>query len=66
MSKTTINTPHQGKGNKEEFTVVNDDDATVAHLASRAGIGVLLVGDSLGMGLQGKDSTVPVTLEHMC
>ncbi|NVK39146.1 MAG: 3-methyl-2-oxobutanoate hydroxymethyltransferase [Gammaproteobacteria bacterium] len=66
MSKTTINTLHQCKRNQEKFAVVTAYDATFAHLASAAGIDVLLVGDSLGMVLQGQDSTVPVTLEHMC
>ncbi|MDV7900601.1 3-methyl-2-oxobutanoate hydroxymethyltransferase, partial [Pseudomonas aeruginosa] len=35
-------------------------DATFAHTASQAGVDVLLVGDSLGMVLQGHDSTLPV------
>lgn len=66
MSKTTINTLHQCKQNKQKFAVVTAYDATFSHLASTAGIEVLLVGDSLGMVLQGQESTVPVTLEHMC
>lgn len=66
MSKTTINTLHNCKHEKQKFAVVTAYDATFAQLASRAGIDVLLVGDSLGMVLQGLDSTVPVTLEHMC
>lgn len=66
MSKTTINTLHQCKSNKEKFAVVTAYDATFAHLASAVGIEVLLVGDSLGMVVQGQDSTVPVTLEQMC
>ncbi len=37
-------------------------DASFAALAERAGIDVLLVGDSLGMVIQGHDSTLPVTL----
>jgi 3-methyl-2-oxobutanoate hydroxymethyltransferase len=37
-------------------------DASFAALAERAGIDVLLVGDSLGMVIQGLDSTLPVTL----
>lgn len=40
-------------------------DATFAHWASTSGIEVLLVGDTLGMVLQGHDSTLKVTLEHM-
>lgn len=66
MSKTTINTLHQCKQDKKKFAVVTAYDATFAQLASTAGIDVLLVGDSLGMVLQGKDSTVPVTLDEMC
>ena len=37
-------------------------DASFAALADRAGVDVLLVGDSLGMVIQGHDSTLPVTL----
>jgi 3-methyl-2-oxobutanoate hydroxymethyltransferase len=40
-------------------------DASFAALAERAGIDVLLVGDSLGMVIQGHDSTLPVTLEDV-
>ena len=40
-------------------------DASFATLLDDAGVDVLLVGDSLGMVLQGEASTVPVTLEQM-
>jgi 3-methyl-2-oxobutanoate hydroxymethyltransferase len=40
-------------------------DATMARLAEQGGIDVLLVGDTLGMVVQGHDTTVPVTLEEM-
>lgn len=40
-------------------------DASFAALLDRAGVDVLLVGDSLGNVLQGQLSTLPVTLEHM-
>lgn len=66
MSKITINSLHSAKQKGEKFTVLTAYDATFAHLASAAGVDVLLVGDSLGMVLQGKDSTVPVTLDEMC
>src|SRR5881409_3642583 len=40
-------------------------DATMARLFDRAGVDVLLVGDSLGMVVLGHDTTVPVTLDVM-
>ena len=40
-------------------------DAGFAAVACRAGVEVLLVGDSLGMVLQGHDSTLPVTMDDM-
>jgi 3-methyl-2-oxobutanoate hydroxymethyltransferase len=40
-------------------------DATFAHACNEAGVEVLLVGDSLGMVLQGHDSTLPVTTAEM-
>ena len=49
----------------KKFSCVTAYDATFATLASQAGIDVLLVGDSLGMVLQGQDSTVPVSVGDM-
>jgi 3-methyl-2-oxobutanoate hydroxymethyltransferase len=40
-------------------------DATTARIAEQAGIQVLLVGDTLGMVVQGHDTTVSVTLDEM-
>lgn len=40
-------------------------DATMARIAEQAGVHVLLVGDTLGMVVQGHDTTIPVTLEEM-
>lgn len=40
-------------------------DASFAALLGRAGVNVVLIGDSLGNVLQGQKSTLPVTLEHM-
>jgi 3-methyl-2-oxobutanoate hydroxymethyltransferase len=40
-------------------------DATTARIAEEAGIQVLLVGDTLGMVVQGHTTTVPVTLDEM-
>jgi len=40
-------------------------NATFAHACCQAGVEVLLVGDSLGMVLQGHDSTLPVTTDEL-
>lgn len=40
-------------------------DASFAGLLENAGVDVLLVGDSLGNVLQGEETTLPVTLDHM-
>ena len=49
----------------EKIAMLTCYDATFAHAASQAGVEVLLVGDSLGMVLQGHDSTLPVTTADM-
>ncbi len=40
-------------------------DATFARILDEAGADVMLVGDSLGMVVQGHDSTLPVTMDQM-
>ncbi len=49
----------------EKITMLTCYDATFAAVLDGAGVDCLLVGDSLGMVLQGQPSTVPVTLEQM-
>ncbi len=49
----------------EKLAMLTCYDATFAHQLDRAGVDILLVGDSLGMVLQGRDSTLPVTLDEM-
>jgi 3-methyl-2-oxobutanoate hydroxymethyltransferase len=49
----------------ERFAVLTAYDATFARLVAAAGIEVILVGDSLGMVLQGHASTLPVTVADM-
>src|SRR5512140_4021697 len=49
----------------ERFSVVTAYDATAARLVAAAGVDAILVGDSLGMVVQGQDSTLPVTLDQM-
>ncbi len=49
----------------EPITMLTCYDTSFAKLLDGAGVDCLLVGDSLGMVLQGRDSTVPVTLAEM-
>ncbi len=53
------------KADGEKIAVVTSYDASFTHLLEAAGVDVLLVGDSLGMVVQGHDSTLPVTLDDM-
>ena len=46
----------------EKIAVLTCYDASFAHLCDASGVDALLIGDSLGMVLQGHDSTLPVTL----
>lgn len=62
---TTIQTLKAFKEAGEKFTCITSYDATFSHVVSAAGVDVILVGDSLGMVLQGHDSTLPVTMEQM-
>ncbi|NML13891.1 3-methyl-2-oxobutanoate hydroxymethyltransferase [Azohydromonas caseinilytica] len=49
----------------EKLTMLTCYDAVFAQVLDNAGVEMLLIGDSLGMVLQGHDSTLPTTLEEM-
>src|SRR5882672_7838545 len=53
------------KARGERIVMLTAYDATMARLLDRAGIDVLLVGDSLGNVILGLDTTIPVTLDEM-
>ena len=53
------------KQRSEKITCLTAYDASFAALIDTTGIEVILVGDSLGMVIQGHDSTLPVTIEQM-
>ncbi len=63
--RVTVNDLRRMKDAGEKIAVVTAYDATAARLVGAAGVDVVLVGDSLGMVVQGHDSTLPVTLEQM-
>ena len=48
----------------EKLVMLTSYDANFARISDEAGVEMLLVGDSLGMVVQGHDSTLPVTLEQ--
>jgi len=49
----------------EKITMLTAYDATIARILDRAGVDVILVGDSLGMVVLGYETTLPVTIEAM-
>lgn len=53
------------KRDQARISMLTCYDASFAALLDRCGVDVLLVGDSLGMVIQGESSTLPVTLEQM-
>lgn len=53
------------KARGEKIVVLTAYDATFARLLDGAGVDVVLVGDSLGMVVQGHDTTLPVSLDEM-
>jgi len=55
----------QARKGAQRLSMVSVYDFPFARLAEEAGIDILLVGDSLGMVVQGHDSTVPVTLDDI-
>ena len=64
-SKTTISTLDAMKAEGRKIAVLTAYDASFSRLAEVAGVDVILVGDSLGMVVQGQESTLPVTVEDM-
>jgi 3-methyl-2-oxobutanoate hydroxymethyltransferase len=64
-SKITTATLRARKGGGEKTAVVTAYDVVFARLADDAGIDAILVGDSLGMVVQGERSTLPVSLDDM-
>jgi len=63
--KVTIHTLRDMKRRGEKITMLTAYDATFARLLDESHVDILLVGDSLGMVIQGHQTTLPVTLEEM-
>ena len=60
-----ISTLNRMKNEKEPIACLTAYDASFASLVDQAGTDLVLVGDSLGMVIQGHDTTVPVTVDDV-
>ena len=63
--KKTISVLQKMKQEGQKMAMLTCYDASFASAMSSAGVDILLVGDSLGMVCQGRNSTLPVTLDDM-
>ena len=63
--RTTLTKLQTMRDKGEKIAVLTCYDASFAALLEAQGVDVLLVGDSLGMVLQGHETTLPVTLDDM-
>jgi len=64
-NKFTVSSFLQAKANKEKITMLTAYDYSMAKIVNNAGIDAILVGDSLGMVVQGYESTLEVTMDDM-
>ncbi len=65
MSKITISALDRMKSAGEKIAVITSYDASFTRQIEQAGMDVILVGDSLGMVVQGHESALPVTVADM-
>jgi len=63
--RTALTALQEMRGKGEKIAVLTCYDASFATLLEVQGVDVLLVGDSLGMVLQGHETTLPVSLDDM-
>lgn len=65
MPKITITDIYKKKTEGRKITMLTAYDYPTAQIVDQAGIDMILVGDSLGMVVQGVSSTIPVTMDEM-
>ena len=63
--KITVKSFQQFKNEGRKITMLTAYDYSMAKLIASAGIDSILVGDSLGMVMQGQESTLPVTVDEI-
>ncbi len=66
MKKQTLDSLLALKAEKQPITMLTAYDSTFAKLISEQGVESILIGDSLGMVMQGHNSTIPVSMTDMC
>jgi 3-methyl-2-oxobutanoate hydroxymethyltransferase len=66
IGKLTASALQARKGSGDRIAALTAYDATMARLLDEGGADVLMVGDSLGMVVQGHDTTLPVTVDEIC
>ncbi len=64
-SKVTTASLREMKASGDRIVTLTAYDFTMARMLDAAGVDVLLVGDSLSTVVQGRDTTVPVTMDQM-
>ena len=65
MKKVTISALQKKKQNSQKITALTAYDASFAKMFDEQGIDVMLIGDSLGMVLNGQDDTLQVTISDI-
>ena len=63
--QVTLSSLKKMKEQGEKFTCLTSYESTLTSYICNAGVDVILVGDSLGMVIQGHDSTLPVSMEQL-
>lgn len=63
--KVTVRRLAEMKRTKEKIACLTAYDASFAQILEKTGVDVVLVGDSLGMVIQGEETTLPVSVEDM-
>lgn len=64
-TSVSISTLRNVKEQGQKFTCLTAYDASFARILDQSGVDVVLVGDSLGMVVQGHRTTIPVTVDHI-
>ncbi len=65
MKRVTVKTIRKMKQDGEKIVSLTAYDASFARIIDEQGVDIVLIGDSLGMVMQGHESTVPVTVDDI-